>query len=93
MLAKRKRSSIEEIITKALANVEISHNEFTVVRNEEENYRRLKDSISTKDSQRGDIERNKLIKHGMHISVDEILKQNERRSLKLKTEIQNPLGI
>lgn len=68
-------------------NTEISHKEFTLVSNETESYLRLKDSIRTKDSQRADIEGDRLIEHGKGISVDEILRKDEKRILKLKTEV------
>ena len=42
-----------------------------------ENYRRLMDSIRTKNNQRGDIERDKSVEHIKRISVNEILRQNE----------------
>lgn len=68
-------------------NTEISHKEFTLVSNEAESYLRLKDSIRTKDSQRADIEGDTLIEHGKGIGVDEILRKDEKRILKLKTEV------
>ena len=39
----------------------ISHEEFMLVINEEQNYFRLKETVRTKDSQRSDMERDRLI--------------------------------
>ena len=61
--------------------------------NEEQNHFRLKESVRAKDNQQGDIEGDKLIKHGKRIEIDEILRQNERQSLKLVTEVQNLLKL
>ena len=69
-----KLDSIEKIISKALLDSNISHEEFLLV-----NYLRLKKSIMTKDNQLGDIE--------MNIGIDEILKQNDRKSLKCNYKV------
>ena len=45
MLARSKLNSIEIKISETLINSEISHEDFTVIINEEENYRELKESI------------------------------------------------
>ena len=45
MLAKSKLNSIETLISQALIDLEISHEEFKTIVNEEENYRRLKENI------------------------------------------------
>ena len=37
-----------------------------------------------KGSQRGDIERDKLMENGKKIGIGEIIKQNDRQSLKFK---------
>ena len=66
---------------------DMSHEEFTLVINEKQNFLRLKESIKRKDSQLGDIKRDRLIQHGKNNGISELLKQNERPSLKLKTEI------
>ena len=55
--------------------------------NEEQNYLMLKKSIRIKDCQRCDIEKNIIKKHGKRTGVDEILKGNEKQSLKLKAEV------
>ena len=66
---------------------DMSHEEFTLVINEKQNFLRLKESIKRKDSQLGDIKRDRLIQHGKNNKINELLKQNERPNLKLKTEI------
>ena len=47
----------------------------------------LKTEKRAKDSQLGYIERRRLIEHGNKIGINEILQQNERKSLKLKSKI------
>ena len=44
MLTKSKLDSIETLISQALIDLEISHEEFKTIINEEENHRRLKGS-------------------------------------------------
>ena len=45
MLAKTKLNSIKTLVSQALIDLEISHEEYKSIINEEENYRRLKESI------------------------------------------------
>ena len=45
MLATSKLNSIETLISQALIDLEISHEEFKTIVNEEKNYRRLKGNI------------------------------------------------
>ena len=45
MLATCKLNSIEKLVSQALINIEISHEEFKIIINEEENYRRLNEDI------------------------------------------------
>ena len=54
MLAKSKLNSIQALILKASKDSEISDKDYTVIINEEENYRRLKEKISMIKSQRSD---------------------------------------
>ena len=84
LLPRIKLSSIKRIICKALTDI---HEEFTLVINKERNYLRLKNSIITKNSLQGDVEKDRLIEHGNRIGIHEILKQNDRESLKLKTKV------
>ena len=87
MLVRSKLNSIEKIISKAIIDAEINHEEFTVVSKEAKKYHRLKDRIRRKYSQQGDIGRDRLIKYDKRIRANEIHKQNKNRSLKLKTEV------
>ena len=45
MLAKSKLNSIETLISQALIDLEISHEVYKSIINEEENYRKLKENI------------------------------------------------
>ena len=45
MLARSKSNSIETLVSKALIDLEISHEEYKTIINGEENYRRLKENI------------------------------------------------
>ena len=45
MLARSKLNSTESKISEALINIQISHEDFITVINEERNYRKLKESI------------------------------------------------
>ena len=49
LLASSKPNIIKKIIFKALADAEISHEEFTLVSNEVENYGRLKENVRFKN--------------------------------------------
>ena len=86
-MALSKLNTIEKIMSKALMDSDMSHEKFTLVINEKQNFLRLKESIKRKDSQLGDIKRDRLIQHGKNNEINELLKQNERPNLKLKTEI------
>lgn len=57
----KKINSSEKIISKAVTDAEIIHEEFTLVSNVSQSYCRLKDSISRKDSQLGDVQKDRLI--------------------------------
>ena len=57
MLAKSKLNSIEKLITEALIDFEISHEEYTSIINEAESYRRLKENIRNIKS---DVEKDEL---------------------------------
>ena len=72
MLARSKLNSIENKISKALTDNEISHEDFETIINEEKKYRELKESIRMMNSQRirimnsqrSDVEKIKLIEEG-----------------------------
>ena len=63
-MAGRKWNSIGKIISKALIDSDIKHEEFMLVSNEGKNYQRLKDGIRRRDSQQVDIERGRLKEPG-----------------------------
>ena len=76
--AKNKLNSIEIIISKALTDADICHEEFALVSNEAEFYGRLKESLRITNSESVDIEKYRLIEHVKTIGNDEIMKLNER---------------
>ena len=55
MLARSKLNSIENKISEALINNEISHENFMTIINEEKEYRELKESTRIMKSQRSDM--------------------------------------
>ena len=57
MSARSKLNSIENKISQASINSEISHKDFTTIINEEKNYRELKESIRMMKIQRSDSEK------------------------------------
>lgn len=83
------RDSTEKLSSKALIDSNISLDEFISLINKEKHYLKLKEIIRTKYSELGEIETDRLIQHGKKIGIDEILKQNERWSLKPKSKVQN----
>ena len=62
MLARSKLNSMENKISEALINNEISHKDFMTIINEEIKYRGIKESIRTMNSQGSDVEKINLIK-------------------------------
>ena len=69
MIVRSKLNSIEKLVSQALIDLEISHEEFKPIINEEENYRRLKENIRNIKSddelnEKGDkrIENNKNVR-------------------------------
>ena len=64
MLARSKLNSMENKISEALINNEISHKDFMTIINEEIKYRGIKESIRTMNSQGSDVEKINLIKEG-----------------------------
>ena len=61
MLARSKLDSIESKISEAMINNEISHEDFTIIINEEKKYRELKESFGMMKSERSDGEKNNVI--------------------------------
>ena len=66
MLARSKLNNIENKISKALMDNEISHfkQDFETITNEEKKYRELKESIRMMNSHRSDAEKVNLIEEG-----------------------------
>ena len=87
MLARSKLNSIESKVSEALINNEISHEDFMIIINEEKNYRELKKSIRTMNSQRSDAEKINLIEEGKKIGMNEVIKRNEVINNNLKYQI------
>ena len=77
MLARSKLNSIENKISKALMDNEISHEDFETIINEEKKYWELKESIRMMNSQRSDVEKISLIEEGKKIGINEVIKRNE----------------
>ena len=59
MLAKSKLNSIETLMSQALINLDISHEEFITIVNEEEKYEQMKESIRNTKSKDELSENNK----------------------------------
>ena len=77
MFARSKLNSIENKISKALTDNEISHEDFETIINEEKKYRELKESIRMMNSHRSDAEKVNLIEEGKKIGINEAIKHNE----------------
>ena len=84
MLAKNKLNSIESKISEVLINNEISHEDFMTAINEDKKYRKLKESIRMKNSQRSDVEKTNLVEEGKKIDINEVIKRNEIINNRLK---------
>ena len=76
MLARSKLNGIESKISKALADNEISLEDFEIVINEEKKYRELKESIRMMNSQRSDAQKVNLIEDGRKIGINEVIRRN-----------------
>ena len=76
-LARNKLNSIENKISKALTDNEISHEDFETIINEENKYWELKESIRTTNTQRSDAEKVNLIEEGKKIGINKAIKHNE----------------
>ena len=89
MLARSKLNSIENKISKAWLDNEISHEDFEKIINEEKKYRELKESIRMMNSQwnciqRSDAEKVNLIEEGKKVGITEAIKHNEITNNNLK---------
>ena len=60
-----------------MINNEISHKDFMTIINEEKQYRELKYSIRMMNSQRSDVEKNKLIEEVKEVGINEVIKHNQ----------------
>ena len=61
MLARSKLNNKERKVSEPLVNIEISHENFTTIINEEKNYRELKEGIRMMKTERTDTKKNNLI--------------------------------
>ena len=77
MLVRSKLNSIENKVSKALTDNEISHEDFETIINEEKKYGELKGSIRMVKSHRSDAEKVNLIEEGKKIGINEAFKLNE----------------
>ena len=86
MLARSKLNSIENEISKALTDNEISQKDFETIINEKRQYRWLKENIIMMNSQRSDTEKVNLIEESNEIGINEVIMRNEiiNNSLKYK---------
>ena len=64
MLARSKLNSIESKISETLINIEISHEDYMTIINEEKKYWELKESIRMMNSQKSDTEKINLLEEG-----------------------------
>ena len=69
ILAKSKLNSIKTLISQALIDLEISHEEFTTMVNEKEKYEKMKESIKMVKSSDELIENNKNIRKNSKINI------------------------
>ena len=70
-MARSTLNRIEKIISKALIDSDISHKEFTLVINEEQNYFGLKESMKAKENQLSYIEVYRLIEQVKRVGQNE----------------------
>ena len=76
MLATSKLNGIESKISKALADNEISLEDFEIVINEEKKYWELKESSRMMNSQRSNAQKVNLIEDGRKIGINEVIRRN-----------------
>ena len=86
MLARSKLNSTESKISEALTKIELSHEDFMTIINEEKNYQELRKSIRMIYSQRSDTEKKYLSEEGKKIGIDEIIKRNKIINNSLKSK-------
>ena len=72
MPARSKLNSRENRISKALIDNKTSHEDLTIIINEERKYLKFKENIRMMKSQRSNIEKKKLVEIGKNIDIDGI---------------------
>ena len=77
ILARSNLNSIESIISEALINNEINHEDVMMIINEKKNYRELKESIRMMNGQRSDSEKINLIEEGKRMRINIFIKNNK----------------
>ena len=84
MLARSMLNGIENKISEALINNEISPEDFMIIINEEKKYKELKASIRMMNSQRSGVEKINQIEEGKKVGINEVIRHNEiiKNSLK-----------
>ena len=84
MLARSMLNGIENKISEALINNEISPDDFMIIINEEKKYKELKASIRMMNSQRSGVEKINQIEEGKKVGINEVIRHNEiiKNSLK-----------
>ena len=70
--ARSKLNSTENKISKTLTDNETSHEDLTIIINEERKYLKFKENIRMMKSQRSNIEKKKLVEIGKNIGIDGI---------------------
>ena len=71
--ARSKLNSIENVISKVIATAEIINEDFALISNASEKYRKLRENIRIIKSQIGGIEKSKLIEDDKGMRIDKIL--------------------
>ena len=62
MLAKSKLNSIEALISQALIDMDISHDEFITILNEKDKYEKMKDNLNSENGESYEIMRLSSVK-------------------------------
>ena len=78
LIGRSNLNSIENMISEVQTDNEIGHKEIKTIINEKDKCCNLKESIGMIRSQKSNKERDKLIKDGKDMGIDEIIKQNEK---------------
>ena len=76
MLARSKLNSIETLISQALIDSDISHEEYTTIIYEEEKCRRLKEDVRPMRRLRSDAEKGWLIEERKQIGINKVIMHN-----------------